>query len=171
MANALKRGPLVQLLKSLFTGGTDVTTTTSTTSSYRFPDMGNVVEGIQSYTQHHFSHLKHHVHGSSWLSHFLESVLVIGVATALVIVYRDDQKWTKIVTLFSVGTTTTTNSNSEEQKVGIHPSFVPFPPLFTSSFEPKISTDIALHFMSSLSVLTSYPPLLCTDISRLGCGG
>ena len=131
MANALKRGPLVQLLKSLFTGGTDMTaTTTSTTSSYHFPDMGSVVE----YAQHHFSHLEHHVHGSSWLSHFSESVLVIGVATALVIVYRDDQKWAKIVTLFSVGTTTTTNSTSEEQKVGIHPSFVPFPPLFTSCY-------------------------------------
>ena len=116
MANALKRGPLVQLLKSLFTGGMDETTT-ATDSSYSmsFPDVGEAVEGMQSYVQSRLSKLEHLPNGS-WLGHFLESVFVIGVAVALVIVYRDDQKWAKVVSLFSdVGNTTDTNSDDADK--------------------------------------------------------
>ena len=99
MANALKRGPLVQLLKSIFTGGADETTTATTTSySMSFPDVGEAVEGMQSYVQNRLSKLEHLPNGS-WLSHFVESVFVIGVAVALIIVYRDDQKWAKVVSL------------------------------------------------------------------------
>ena len=117
MANALKRGPLVQLLKSLFTGGTDETTMTPTSSySMRFPDVGDAVEGVQSYVQTQLSKFDQNSNnGNSWLSHFLESVVVIGVAIALVVVYRDQQKWAKVVSLFSVGTTT--NATSEDAKV------------------------------------------------------
>ena len=140
MANALKRGPLVQLLKSLFTGGAD-TTTSSSTSSYQFPDVSDVVEGMQSYAKQNFSQFEHHVHGGTWLSHFLESLLVIGVAIALVIVYRDDQKWAKIVSLFHVETTN--NTTSEATKVDYSSALPP----------PLLSPD---H--PSVPVLTVYPP-------------
>lgn len=156
MANALKRGPLVQLLKSLFSGGTDVTTTT-TTGTYRLPDVGDTLEGMQSFVQHKFSQFEHQTSGS-WLSHFLESVLVIGVATALLVVFRDDQKWAKVVSLFSVGPT---NNNTYEEDINKVLSF--------SLRSILRCIDPSIPCISSHSLLPPYPILyhyLYPSISR-----
>ena len=174
MANALKRGPLVQLLKSLFTGGTDETTMTPTGSySMRFPDVGDAVEGVQSYVHTQLSKFDQNSNNGSWLSHFLESVVVIGLATALVVVYRDEQKWAKVVSLFSLGTTT--NATSEDGKVrypflpplGIYPSYSLIPntiilmPITSLTVSHIQLLPCSLPFFNCYSTLPPPLPLPC----------